>query len=186
MRVSIILAGFLLLFTATLEANNFHPENAIKQDTLPKVFLLGDHEEAYNKTMSKYNTTLLDVCNDNVDVAFDKWIEVAQNMELTAQVEGINLNGVKLLLYVLWNEDGSISHLGYYLQSNSRNINNEKLVAFLEVFISSYKIQLDANERYYHYARASFPLICKKKSNENPTVKKKEQERDSKPVKKKD
>jgi hypothetical protein len=52
-----------------------------QKEALPKVFVLGSHEYVYEKTISEYNQ-LLAVCDNDLKVAFEKWISMMLEMEV--------------------------------------------------------------------------------------------------------
>ena len=94
----------------------------IDSTSLPKVFILGEYEKSYEKLFDAHSTVLLEVCNDNMDTAFDKWLSMLKDMEDYANSIDYDLKGIKVWLNIFWNEDGSIRHIAYHLKVNSRNI----------------------------------------------------------------
>lgn len=130
-----------------------------QEEATPKVFLLGQQEATYDQLVQTYRQTLLEACNNNMELAFDRWLDMMKDMEAYAQKINFDINGVKLLLHVFWNEDGSIAHLAYFLRPNSRNINTDELTAFLTQFIGQYKFQVTSSRKFAHYTKASFPTF---------------------------
>lgn len=130
---------------------------------LPKVFVLGEHEKAYEKLFDAHSTVLLEVCNDNMDTAFDNWLGMLKEMETYANTIDYDLKGIKVWLNIFWNEDGSIKHIAYHLKVNSRNIRNtEELTAFFSSFMNHYNFPISSDRKFSHYGSASFPVFAKK------------------------
>ncbi len=125
--------------------------------TLPKVFLIGEYEEQYGQLYETYQSILLSVCDDDMNLAFDKWMDMLAAMEAYATDIDFNLNGIKVWLKVFWNEDGSIEYLSYYLKPNSLNIDTDDLSAFFSSFMNRYKLPLKAGIKFTHNGTAQFP-----------------------------
>lgn len=49
--------------------------------TLPRVFQLGTNEKAYESLSQAYAPSLLEVCNGDMKVAFDKWLDMMKALE---------------------------------------------------------------------------------------------------------
>jgi len=140
-----------------------HHEGLLFNDTTPpKVFILGEHESAYEKINLEYNVMLLAACEGNMDVAYQKWLGMLNEMEAYATMINYDIKGVKVWLNVFWNVDGSIKHIAYHLKQNSRNIDTAEFTAFLISFINHYKFPLTTNSKFSHYGSASFPTHPRK------------------------
>ena len=124
---------------------------------LPKVFLLGAHEGAYEQLVVDYETSLLSVCDQDMDQAFQKWFSMLQEMEAYADQISFDIKGVKLWLNVFWEPDGQIKHIAYYLRPNSRNINTDEMTAFFSSFMNHYRFPLISKAPFAHYSSAFFP-----------------------------
>lgn len=131
-------------------------------DATPTVFVMGKHEAGYEELTQTYKQSLLEACGNDMQVAFDKWLEMMQKMEAYADEIDYNIDGVKVLMHVFWNEDGSIAHLGYFLRPNSRNIPTEELTAFFRSFIRQYKFPVSSQRKFAHYTKASFPTFTER------------------------
>jgi len=130
---------------------------------LPKVFILGQHEKAYEKLFDQHSTVLLEVCNDSMDIAFDKWLSMLEEMEAYANSIDYDLKGIKVWLNVFWNKDGSIKHIAYHLKVNSKNIVHlEELSAFFSSFMNHYRFPLVSDRSFSHYGSASFPTFARR------------------------
>ena len=133
--------------------------------TLPKVFLIGEHEVAYEAVIEEHSTLLFSACDMDMELAYSKWVSMLEEMELASESYGLDLKGLKIWLNVFWEKDGRISHLAYYLKPISRNIELEKLEQFFSEFIATYRFPLVADQKYSHYGTASFPVFAKVLSN---------------------
>ena len=154
----------MFLFVQVLQANDLKNfEGLLFNDTTPpKVFILGEHENAYEKLNLEYNVILLSACNGNMDVAYQKWLGMLNEMEAYATLINYDIKGVKVWLNVFWNVDGTIKHIAYHLKQNSRNIDTAEFTAFLVSFMNHYKFPLTTNNKYSHYGSASFPTHPRK------------------------
>jgi hypothetical protein len=133
-----------------------------QEGMLPKVFVLGEHEAAYDQLQQTYRQTLLEACNNNMSKAFDQWLAMMKEVETYAEKMKYNLNGVKVIMHVFWNEDGTIAHLGYFLRPNSRNVKAEELTAFFTGFIAQYKFPVTSGRKFTHYTKATFPTFSER------------------------
>jgi len=129
--------------------------------TGPKVFLLGDDENLMNSLGKNYPTLLMKVCKDDMDVAYDAWMEMLSDMETYATKINFDIRGTKLWLNVYWNKNGRIDYIGYYLKPNSRNIKTEEMNAFFSSFMKNYQMKLTYTGRFYHNGSAAFPTHFK-------------------------
>ena len=125
--------------------------------SLPSVFLIGEYEEQYASLYQQYQGILLSVCKDDMNLAFNKWMHMLDSMESYANEIGYSLNGIKVLLNVFWNEDGTVQYLSYYLKPNSLNVDSAELTAFFSSFVSRYRLPLNADMKFMHNGTAQFP-----------------------------
>jgi hypothetical protein len=128
---------------------------------LPSVFRIGEFDHAFETLSKDHNTILLSVCGDNMDLAYERWIEMMMDVEDYADQINYDIKGVKVYMYVFWNADGSVAHLAFYPKPNSRNIPHEELTAFFKGFIKNYQIPLSSDQGFSHYGSASFPTFAK-------------------------
>lgn len=158
--------SFLYLFfvvQATGKPNvDNHWELLYPDTTPPKVFILGEHENAYEELNLEYSVMLLTACKGDMDVAYQKWISMLVEMETYATQINYDIKGIKVWLNVFWDEDGTIKHIAYHLKQNSRNIDTAEFTAFLSSFINHYKFPLVCGDKYTHYGSASFPTHTRK------------------------
>ena len=124
---------------------------------LPKVFLIGEHEEDYEKMIQSYNNLLLTVCDNSMDEAYAKWSEMLMQIEQYADSLDYDIKGVKIWINIFWNNQGRIEHIVYYPKPNSKNMDFDRFTIFLSEFISLYQMKIETNTRFSHYGSASFP-----------------------------
>ena len=166
----ILLVGIMFIMNTPTHANSslVHPFSSIEQDSLnalPKVFLLGNHEVAYEK-LSGEGTSLLAVCKDDVIAAHGKWNSLLKEMEAHAEMINYDIKGVKMWLHVFWDNNGKIDNIAFYLKPNSRNVKTEEMTAFLTDFVNNYRLPAQHDERFSHYSGAAFPTLNWKKKAE--------------------
>ncbi len=137
-------------------------ESFLNDATPPKVFILGEHEKAYEQLNLEYSEMLLTACNGDMETAYQKWLSMLNEMEAYASLINYDIKGVKVWLNVFWSKDGTIKHIAYHLKQNSRNIDTAEFTAFLISFINHYKFPLVNNKKYSHYGSASFPTYPRK------------------------
>ncbi|HMZ25255.1 MAG: hypothetical protein KDC31_08000 [Saprospiraceae bacterium] len=129
--------------------------------TGPKVFLLGDDENLMNSLSKNYPTLLMKVCKDDMEVAYNVWMEMLSDMEAYATKINFDIRGTKLWMNVYWNKNGKIEYIGYYLKPNSRNVKTEEMNAFFASFMKNYQMNLSYTGRFYHNGSAAFPTHFK-------------------------
>ncbi|HMG14041.1 MAG TPA: hypothetical protein VK590_01270 [Saprospiraceae bacterium] len=126
---------------------------------LPKVIVIGEDENAYEKITVQHSKLLLAVCNNDVDLAFKYWIGMMKDIQVYADKSKFDIKGVKMWLNVFYNADGSIKHMAYYLKPNSRNINEKEMKGFLISFMNQYTFGVKDKNAFSHYGSVSFPLL---------------------------
>lgn len=155
--------SFLLCF-GIANASSLATGTMMKPDTiLPKAFLLGDHERQFEKLTMEYETLLLTATDNNMNLAFNKWVTMITEMEDYSESIGYDLKGIKMWMNIFWEEDGTIAHIAFFLKPNSRNVDVEELKAFFSSFARHYTFPLLYKTKYSHYGSASFPTFTGKK-----------------------
>ncbi len=130
---------------------------------LPKVFKLGANEAAYETLVQEYPQTLLAACNNDMKVAFDKWLEMMKALDDHARRINFDIKGIKVRLHVFWDADGSIKHIGYILRTDSRALEKEaEFGAFLSSFTRQYSFPVQSQQKYSHYSIATFPTYSER------------------------
>lgn len=151
----------LLLFTLLVVVPGYAAGTAQVDTTGKRIFLLGEDEKRMEKLGLTYQTLLMEVCQNNMEVAYDKWMVMLTEMEAYAERLGLDIKGTKMYMNVYWNTDGSIDYIGYYLKPNSRNIKTEEFSAFLLNFVRNYKMDLQSKTKFFHNGSVSFPTHYK-------------------------
>lgn len=163
-----ILKSCVLTFCLMFMASAGFAQNgttSLNQDgALPKVFLIGQHEEEFEALTVSYESDLLTACDSDMNVAFKKWMSMMEEMEAYSKQIEYDLDGVKAWFHFFWTTDGSIEHIAYYLRPNSKNLDLDEMNAFLVSFMNNYKFPLVANAKYHHYTGATFPVFHQGKS----------------------
>ncbi len=134
--------------------------------SLPIVFRIGEHQEAYEALIDAQEQTLLEACDKDVKLAYNKLFSSFREMETVAARSQFDIKGVKLWLHLFWNADGSIAHLGYHLRPNSRNVKRADLEAFLLRFVRYYHFPLVSDVPYALYTSVAFPLYAIKRRSD--------------------
>ena len=136
-------------------------KNTDQQQDLPKVFLIGEYEHAFETLSTTHSDILLTVCNDDMDFAYDQWTDMLASLEDYSDRIDYDIKGAKLYMYVFWDADGTIAHLAFYPKPNSRNIPLPELKAVFKGFIKEYRLPIRSDKGFSHYASASFPIFYK-------------------------
>lgn len=159
-----LLLGTLFFNTEAAEFTVFPSQDVLceKDTLLPKVFIIGEYERQYEELMEEHNTLLLTACDNDMNVAFEKWQEMLVGMEEQAELIDYDLKGIKMWLNIFWEGDGSIKHIAYYLKPNSRNVDTDKLSMFFINFINHYQFPVSTRKKFAHYGMASFPTFLKR------------------------
>lgn len=119
--------------------------------------MLGEYGKEYEEIMPAYET-LLEACDGEMELAFNKLMGMVREMEAYASLVGYDLKGVNAWMHFFWRPDGTIEHIGFYLKPNSRNVNTEGLKSFLTSFTKQYKLPLRNGKKFAHYSSFSFPI----------------------------
>lgn len=129
------------------------------QETSPDVFILGENESEYLTLQAAYSKSLLEVCNNDLQQAFDAWLNMMQEMDRYAEKIDYDIRGVKVMFHVFWNSDGTVAKLGYLLRPDSKLLPEAELKAFFSSFIRRYQLPLTSDKRFMHYTGATFPTF---------------------------
>ena len=126
---------------------------------LPAVSLLGEYESLFADLSPTHGDILLNVCGNDMDIAYERWMEMLGAMEDYATSINYDLKGVKTYLHVFWNPDGSIAHIAFFPKANSRNVPVAELKAVFSGFTKDYRMQIETETGFNHYASGSFPVF---------------------------
>lgn len=161
-----VFCAFLCLMTWNFsQAINPSTPARTTNDSLPRVFLLGERDRDFQQTKAAYSATLLEACQGDIETAYYTWMHMMKHFETFAKQQGYELEGLKMWLYVFWNKDGSIAHIGYFLKPNSRNLREEdlpKLGKLFENFSKSYRFPVKSDKGFSNYTHANFPILLER------------------------
>lgn len=141
-----------------LAQSNKVKKNTAPEQALPTVFQIGENDKAYTDLMAS-QTTLLEVCDNDMKFAYHKLMGMMKEMESYATEVNFDLKGINAWMHFFWRADGSIDHIGFYLKPNSKNVAIERFKVFLDGFAKKHKLPLKYNKKFSHYSSFSFPLI---------------------------
>lgn len=160
-----ILALFVLVCTFSKSVGTALPGPNLMAleviDSLPKVFLIGQFSEQYEQ-LNSTTVSLLEVCNNDVYLAYDKWLHTMSELESVSDQLGFSLKGIQLWCSINWNADGSIGHFAYYPKPGSRAVDKVVFGQVLETLISNYRLPIAATVPFYNYGSVAFPVPGKK------------------------
>lgn len=160
MKALILGIPFFVLFSITSVQGQLSATRTPVQP-LPAVFFIGEHEASYELLSTDYNTSLLEACDENMDLAFEKWTGMLKELENFADLNGMDIRGVKMWINVFWNEEGNVDYMAYHLKPHSKNVDTRFLTALFKEFIKVHKIPLDHPAKFSHYGLASFPVFSR-------------------------
>jgi len=136
-------------------------QTSVSDTATKRIFLMGEDENQMDMLNKTYTTLLMTVCQNNMDIAYDKWMTMLTDMESYADKLGYDIKGTKMWMNVYWDKSGNIDYIGYYLKPNSRNVKTEEFSAFLLNFVRHYRSNLTYSAKYYHNGSVSFPTHYK-------------------------
>jgi len=125
----------------------------------PMVSLLGEDETMLTDLLNSHGTILLDVCGNDMEIAYAQWMDLLGAMEDYSKEIEYDIRGVKMYLHVFWNSDGSIKYISFFPKANSRNVPIAELRAFFKGFVKNYKMDIESESGFNHYASGSFPVF---------------------------
>ncbi|HNT22275.1 MAG TPA: hypothetical protein PKL70_17695 [Saprospiraceae bacterium] len=126
-------------------------------DTLPVVFSIGQYSDEAEK-LNLSHISLMEVCNDEVLLAYDKWLHMLAELNDEAADFGLDLKGTKFWFSVYWHHTGRIKHFAYYPKPGSKPIDYKVFEDLLSHFIDSYTLPVSSPEDFYNYGSAAFPI----------------------------
>ena len=156
---NIVLASLMLMMGFAIQAQTNSTSNDGQTNALPDVFQIGEFDEKFGPLERDHDMLLLAACNDDMDKAFQKWMNMIYDIEQHAKKVGYDINGIKMWLYVFWDKGGKINHIAYHLKPNSRKADTDELSGFLDGFVDAYAFDLKASANFSHYGSASFPTL---------------------------
>lgn len=124
---------------------------------LPKVFLIGEYESMYAKLYKNYPGLLISESANDMETAFNKWLNLIYSMEDKSHKMGLDLKGLKIWIHVFFDKSGKIDHIMFHKKPHSKQVDNEELRAFLKDFIEDYTLSIKSEQNFMHSGSASFP-----------------------------
>lgn len=124
---------------------------------MPKVFMIGEYEDLYSSLYEQYPGILLHQTENDMDQAFEKWLQMLYAMEEHGERIDYDVKGLKVWLQVFFNQTGKIDYILFFKKPLSKNINDKELVAFFRTFMKDFQLTIDARENFNHSGSASFP-----------------------------
>lgn len=128
---------------------------------IPMVSLIGEYQDGLEHLTETHPDLLLSVCGDDLDYAYEQWMDLLAAIEDYATSIEYDIRGLKAYMYVFWNADGTIEHLAFFPKPNSRNIAIAELRALFKSFIRQYRMPIAADTGFSHYASAAFPTFAR-------------------------
>jgi hypothetical protein len=134
----------------------------------PKVFMIGEYEQKFESLVSDHSQLLLNVCDNSMDEAYSKWMDLLVMIDDFAVENSIDIKGSKIWLNVFWNTEGEIDNIVFYPKPHSKNMDYKILTELFTKFIPTYQSDLRFAENFSHYGSASFPTYrSSNKASEN-------------------
>jgi hypothetical protein len=125
------------------------------------VYYIGEDEKNYEKMVQEYSAMLFNVCNNDINKAYDVWSDLLQNLEVYADKNNADIKGVRLWLNVFWDKDGGIDYIVFYPKPNSKKMNYEYIKEVLTGFARFYQLPVKFKQKFSHYGSAAFPVISR-------------------------
>lgn len=126
--------------------------------------MIGQFSDPFEQ-LNLNSLSLLEVCQNDVYLAYDKWLHLLGELESVTESAGINLKGTKFWFSVFWNKDGTIKHFAYYPKQGSKEIDLQKLQSSIYTLIADYKMPIGSVPKdYYNYGSGAFPLPDRKQT----------------------
>lgn len=126
---------------------------------VPLVSLIGEDQFLLSELSTVYSDILLQVCGNDMDLAYDTWSEMLGAMEDFSNEIGYDIKGVKAYLHVFWKPDGTIAHIAFFPKPNSKNLPIPELRAFFKEFAKTYTLPITSETGFSHYGSGAFPLF---------------------------
>ena len=155
MRILPLILGLSLLCLSNTTINTSSLSTNQRQ---PRVFLIEENESLIDKLSDKYNTFLIEACDDDLDKAHEKWTKTLIAMEKYAKLWKYDIKGVKIWVKIFCNKKGYIDYVAYSFNPNSKGVDTEIFNKFLNRFMRVYRLDIRSVNHFSHYGRAAFPV----------------------------
>lgn len=160
MRIGLLTWVLGLCLAGSFQAEGRPGNNAV--DSLPPVFTIGQYSDEAEK-LNLSHVSLMAVCQDEVLLAYDKWLHMLAELDALATDYGLDLKGGKFWFSVYWHHNGRIKHFAYYLKPGSKHIDTKVFEELLAHFISVYTLPVASGQDFYNYGSAAFPIAYYRK-----------------------
>jgi hypothetical protein len=131
---------------------------SVSSQSISYVGQIGQNQKKYEKIVASHQMQLLEVCDNNLDSAYQIWIDVMTSLEDYSESVNFDLKGVKMWMHIFV-QDGKIKELYFHPKLNSRNMDFSKVNTLLEKFIQTYEFPIKSTVKFNHYGSASFPVF---------------------------
>ncbi len=132
----------------------------------PTVFLISEEPAAFEQLSLEYRQNLIEVCDFDMTMAYNGWIDMMKAAESHAETLEYDLKGLKMWIKVFWGVEGSVDHIAYYLKPTSKNVDTDLLSAFFSDFIEDYTFPITFDKQFSHYGNAAFPIYAQPRTSE--------------------
>jgi hypothetical protein len=153
--------GFLSLLLLLTVSDTFGQVKFNGDLQVAMVYYIGEDEKNYEKMVQEYSAMLFNVCNNDMAKAYDVWSGLLQDLEVYAEKNNADMNGVRLWMNVFWDKDGGIDYIVFYPKPNSKKMNYEYIKEVLTGFARSYQLPIKFKQKFSHYGSAAFPVISR-------------------------
>lgn len=125
---------------------------------MPAVFRMDKNPIAMEVLDTSYPKSLMNVCKDDMQIAFTVWRATLKEMQAFAQEDNFPLDGIKMWMKVYSSKKGKLKHIAFLPTPDSKNVPEGFIEIFLERFMKKHRMQIKAKTDFSHYGIASFPL----------------------------
>lgn len=151
---------FIAILSTTIVAqDSIGAELADPSLTPSLVNMIGDDEELQTILNTECADILVQIEGMNMSKAYTVWLSMLSDLEQFAIDEEYNINGLKLWLNVYWHPDGSIRQIIFFPKPNSRNIDFQSLLEFMNKYAHTSKLPVTHTACFSHYGSANFPTF---------------------------
>lgn len=128
--------------------------------TLPSlVKMIGDDESMQTVLNTECADILVQIDGMNMSKAYTVWLSMLSDLEQHAVNINYDIKGFKLWLNVYWNPDGSIRQIIFYPKPNSRNVDFNHFIDFMNTYAQTYVLPVAHTACFSHFGSASFPTF---------------------------
>ena len=122
-------------------------------------YFIGEHQEHYHQLSTDHSTSLLEVCEFDMNKSYAEWYSLMHDFEQFAIENDFDLSGVKLWINVFWDKAGTIETIVFHEKPNSKLADYNTLKSLMAKFVALGYEGKNHQAPYSHYGSISFPLI---------------------------